>query len=98
MTESLDRVTVNVHLCLSGFLGHELVGWRCRLGKLVLPMGLASLGHGAWWMTGCTGRLPRPEMDLCADRLVPQRAAVYQKRQRFSLKKQNELVRKHFFL
>lgn len=85
MTESLDGVIVNrviVHLCLSGFLGHELGGWRCRLGKLVLPMGLASLGHGAWWMTGCTGRLPPPEMDRCADRPVPQRAAVYEKRQR----------------
>lgn len=92
MTESLNGVIV--HLCLSGSLGHELVGWRCRLGKLVLPLGLASLGHGAWWMTGCTGRPPPPEMDQCADRLVPQRAAGYEKRQRFFFsffKDQNEL-------
>lgn len=81
MSESLDLVTVNVYP--SGFLGHELVGWRCRLGTLVLPKGLASLGHGAWWMTGCTGRPLPPWMDPCADRLVPQKASVYKKGKSF---------------
>lgn len=64
------------HLNRPCSVGRGLVGWQCRLGRLVSQAGRASLGPEALWMTGCMGQLLPRGMYPTAVQLGHQRAAV----------------------